>query len=120
MGFPRTKSEKTSKKLPLTFLKGAARSVVFNSHTSGVDMLWAGVPLLTLPSESMSGRVRRRAGGRRQHCARSRCGMRWRAGWVERLGPLFEGFGVSEGREGLLLDFGGQSEASFRRKRRVL
>mmetsp|Transcript_63093 Transcript_63093/g.137163 ORF Transcript_63093/g.137163 Transcript_63093/m.137163 type:complete len:291 (+) Transcript_63093:259-1131(+) len=30
---------------------------VFNSHTSGVDILWAGVPMLTLPSDKMSGRV---------------------------------------------------------------
>jgi protein O-GlcNAc transferase len=30
---------------------------VFNSHTSGVDILWAGVPLLTLAGETMSSRV---------------------------------------------------------------
>ena len=30
---------------------------VFNSHTSGVDILWAGVPLLTVAGETMSSRV---------------------------------------------------------------
>jgi len=30
---------------------------VFNSHTSGVDILWAGVPLLSLAGETMSSRV---------------------------------------------------------------
>lgn len=30
---------------------------VFNAHTSGVDMLWAGVPLLTTPGQTMSSRV---------------------------------------------------------------
>ncbi len=30
---------------------------VFNAHTSGVDALWAGLPLLTTPGQTMSSRV---------------------------------------------------------------